>query len=228
MNILLVEDDLDLAAGLVKALRREGFTVNHVPYGREAVLSVKTEAPDMVILDLGLPDIDGLQVLEGIRTAHRSLPVLILTARDGLDDKVMALDTGADDYLSKPFEMDELLARLRVVARRLGTSQNSKIELHGVSLDTRHHEVLVDHVPVKVSRREYMLLMALMENSGRVQTKEMLEQKLYGWGEEVVSNAIEVHVSNLRKKLPADFIKTVRGVGYSISKSNNSISKSST
>ncbi|WP_439134341.1 response regulator [Pseudomaricurvus sp.] len=218
MNILLVEDDLDLASGLVKALRHEGFTVNHVTRGREAVLSVKAEPPDMVVLDLGLPDIDGLQVLKAIRSGRRSLPVLILTARDGLDDKVVALDTGADDYLSKPFEMEELLARLRVVARRLGTSQNSKIELHGVSLDTRHHQVLVNDLPIKLSRREYMLLMALMENSGRVQTKEMLEQKLYGWGEEVVSNAIEVHISNIRKKLPADFIKTVRGVGYSISK----------
>nr|WP_279537110.1 response regulator transcription factor [Aestuariicella hydrocarbonica] len=215
---MLVEDDMDLAGGLIKALRREGFTVNHVALGKQAILSVRSEPPDLLVLDLGLPDITGLQVLESVRSLKLALPVLILTARDGLDDKVMALDSGADDYLSKPFEMEELLARLRVLARRLGTSMHSKIELHGVLLDTRHHEVAVAGQPINLSRREYMLLMALMENAGRVQTKEMLEQKLYGWGEEVVSNAIEVHVSNLRKKMPADLIKTVRGVGYTISK----------
>ncbi len=224
MNILLVEDDADLAQGLVKALKLEGFAVNHLDEGKAALRSVQTSAPDVIILDLGLPDISGMEVLQQLRVRHADLPVLILTARDQLDDKVMALDGGADDYLVKPFDMPELLARLRVVARRLGTANSSLIELQNVCLDTRHHQLSVDHQEIKLSRREYMLIQALMENAGRIQTKETLENKLYGWGEEVASNAIEVHISNLRKRLPKGFIKTIRGVGYSVDK--NGVGKS--
>lgn len=220
MNILLVEDDAALALALQKALRHEGFSVNHVSLGRDAIAAVTVALPDLVVLDLGLPDMDGLQILERLRARHAGLPVLILTARDGLVDKVTALDNGADDYLSKPFEMDELLARLRVLARRLGTAVSSDIVLGAVCLNTTHHQVSVDGQEISLSRREYMLLMALMENAGRVQTKDMLENKLYGWGEEVMSNAVEVHVSNVRKKLPAGFIQTVRGVGYTVSKND--------
>ena len=216
MNILLVEDDPALARGLQKALRHEGFAVNHVGCGKDAVNSVATSLPDLVVLDLGLPDMDGLTVLKRLRKNRQTLPVLILTARGETTDKVTALDSGADDYLAKPFEMDELLARLRVLARRLGTSIGSSITLASVSLDTASHEVSVGNNAIMLSRREYMLLKALMENAGRIQTRESLESKLYGWDEEVASNTIEVHISNLRKKLPEGTIKTVRGVGYTI------------
>ncbi|RLA45435.1 MAG: DNA-binding response regulator, partial [Gammaproteobacteria bacterium] len=171
MNILLVEDDAALARGLQKALRHAGFSVNHVNYGQDAIDSVAGAMPDIVVLDLGLPDMDGLAVLKQLRNDRQMLPVLILTAREGISDKVTALDSGADDYLSKPFEIDELLARLRVLARRLSTSVSSAIVLGGVTLDTASHQVAVDESVVVLSRREYMLLKALMENAGRIQTR---------------------------------------------------------
>ena len=214
MPILLVEDDHDLADGLKRALQNEGFAVNHVATGTAALAAIKTDAPEIVILDIGLPDIDGLTVLRRLRVTHPALPVLLLTARTSLDDKVAGLDSGADDYLPKPFDMEELLARLRVLQRRLGTVQSSSINIGAIMLDTTSHDVRIDENPIELSRREYMLLKALMENAGRVQTREALETKLYSWGEEVASNAVEVHIHNLRKKLSPDFIKTIRGVGY--------------
>ena len=171
-------------------------------------------SPEIIILDIGLPDIDGLTVLKRLRVAHPELPVLLLTARASLDAKVAGLDSGADDYLPKPFEMEELLARLRVLQRRLSAVKSSSIRIGSIILDTTSHDVRIDDKPIDLSRREYMLLKALMENARRVQTREALETKLYSWGEEIASNAIEVHIHNLRKKLPSDFIKTVRGVGY--------------
>ena len=219
MQILLVEDDLSLAEGLQKGLGREGFTVNHVSSGADAIHAVDTNTPDIMTLDLGLPDMDGLDVLRQVRKKHPDLPVLLLTARDALDDKVAGLDMGADDYLVKPFAMQELLARLRVLERRISTTSSSEIQIGDICLDTVTHGVLVNGAGVELSRREYMLLKALMENSGRIQTRENLESRLYGWGEEVASNAIEVHIHNLRKKLVPDFIKTVRGVGYTVKKS---------
>jgi DNA-binding response OmpR family regulator len=214
MPILLVEDDHDLARGLKQALQNEGFAVNHVATGEAALAAIEADVPEMVVLDIGLPDIDGLTVLRRLRDRHTELPVLLLTARASLDDKIAGLDSGADDYLPKPFEIDELLARLRVLQRRLSTIKSSEISIDTVSLDTTTHEVRIDDDPIELSRREYMLLKALMENAGRVQTREALETKLYSWGEEVASNAIEVHVHNLRKKLAPEFIRTVRGVGY--------------
>jgi DNA-binding response OmpR family regulator len=214
MPILLVEDDHDLADGLKRALQNEGFAVNHVATGTAALATIKTDAPEIVILDIGLPDIDGLTVLRRLRVTHPALPVLLLTARTSLDDKVAGLDSGADDYLPKPFDMEELLARLRVLQRRLGTVKSSSINIGAIMLDTTSHDVRIDENPIELSRREYMLLKALMENAGRVQTREALETKLYSWGEEVASNAVEVHIHNLRKKLSPDFIKTIRGVGY--------------
>jgi len=214
MPILLVEDDLDLAGGLKPALQNGGFAVNHVATGAAALAAIDTDPPEIVVLDIGLPDIDGLTVLKRLRVAHPELPVLLLTARASLDAKVAGLDSGADDYLPKPFEMEELLARLRVLQRRLGTVKSSSISIGSVILDTTSHDVRIDDKAIDLSRREYMLLKALMENARRVQTREALETKLYSWGEEIASNAIEVHIHNLRKKLPSDFIKTVRGVGY--------------
>lgn len=216
MQILLVEDDQSLAAGLCKALRNEGFVTNHVSDGKDALHVVDVEPPDIVVLDLGLPDMDGLDVLKSIRRQGSTIPVLILTARASIDARVSGLDGGADDYLPKPFETPELIARLRVIERRLSTSQDSRIRVANISLDTISQQVCRDDDPVELPRREYMLLKLLMENIGKVQTRDQLETRLYAWGEEVSSNAIEVHVHHLRKKLGNELIRTVRGVGYTI------------
>lgn len=214
MPILLVEDDQDLASGLQRALQTDGFAVNHVATGNDALAAIKTEVPEIVILDIGLPDISGLTVLKRLRLGHPDLPVLLLTARTSVNDKVAGLDSGADDYLAKPFEMEELLARLRALQRRLSTAKSTDISIGAICLDTATHATHVDGSKIDLSRREYMLLKALMENAGRVQTRDALETRLYAWGEEVSSNAIEVHIHNLRKKLVPGFIKTIRGVGY--------------
>ena len=218
MNILLVEDDWLLADGLVNALKREGFTVNHVTDGSLAITHILAQPPDIVILDLGLPGIDGMTVLKEIRKKNVSLPVLILSARELLHDKITGLDSGADDYLTKPFEPKELMARLRVLERRISTPNTAEINIGHVTLNTSSHMITIDEKPVNCSRREYMLLKALMESAGSILSKENLENKLYSWGEEVVSNTIEVHVHNLRKKLPDNFIQTIHGMGYIIKK----------
>lgn len=218
MQLLLVEDDQSLALGLRTALNREGFTINAVENGGMALSVVSSETPDIVILDLGLPDMDGIDVLKQIRKTHVDLPVLILTARSSLDDKVQGLGLGADDYLAKPFEVPELVARLRVIERRLSSTRTSVIEVGDVSLDTQAQRVSKSGQPLELPRREYMLLKYLMENLGKVLTRESLENKMYQWGEEVSSNAIEVHIHHLRKKLGSQLIKTVRGVGYTIKK----------
>jgi len=216
MQILIVEDDRPLAQGLKIALRKQGYAVNHVESGKDCLHVVATEDPGIVVLDLGLPDIDGLKVLREIRAKNDSLPVILLTARDSTGDKVAGLDCGADDYLAKPFEMTELLARLRVLERRLGTSKTNLISLGDVELDTAAQTATFQKQHIELSRREYMLLKSLMENAGKVLTRTTLESKLYSWGEEVCSNALEVHIHHLRKKLGTDFIKTVRGVGYKV------------
>lgn len=214
MQVLLVEDNTLLASAIVRALKNAGFSVNHVERGNLAVSAIKTSHPDLLVLDLGLPDMDGLEVLKIARKAGFSNPVLILTARDSTPDKVQGLDAGADDYLAKPFEIDELLARLRALERRLGNVKSHTISIANVDVDTSSHEVTVQGVNVTMSRREYMLLKALMESANKIQTRDVLDSKLYSWGEEVSSNAVEVHIHNLRKKLPSGFIQTVRGVGY--------------
>ena len=216
MQLLMVEDDIPLATGLKKALQAQGFAVNHVDTGKAALHVIGVEKPDMVILDLGLPDMDGLDVLRAIRRKHEQLPVLLLTARDSVEDTVAGLDCGADDYLAKPFDMVELLARLRVMERRMSRIQTTAINLGNVSLDTVEQRVTLDGQEVELPRREYMLLKSLMENAGRVQTRAVLESRLYSWGEEVSSNALEVHVHHLRKKFGNDFIRTIRGVGYKV------------
>lgn len=218
MQILLVEDDRPLADGLQQALKREGFTVNPVDSGRAALLALETDAPDIVILDLGLPDMDGLDVLRELRHSDANPLVMLLTARDTMADKVTGLDQGADDYLAKPFDMPELLARLRALERRVSAARSSEITLGPVMMDTSSHRVTVAGSVVDLSRREYMLLKALMENPGRILSREKLESKLYSWGEEVSSNSVEVHIHHLRRKIAPDFIKTVRGVGYTAGK----------
>lgn len=216
MRILLVEDDTALSDALGQSLRSEGYAVNSVETGAQALQAIATNEFTLVILDLGLPDMDGLEVLAKARKRKQLIPALILTARDSMTDKITGLDTGADDYLAKPFDMQELLARLRVMERRLGTAHSSIITIGTVKLDLASHQISVDEQSQELSRREFMLIKALMENAGRIQSKVQLETKLYEWGDELVSNAIEVHIHNLRKKLPKDFIKTIRGVGYSI------------
>lgn len=216
MLILLVEDDRSLTQALQQALQKQGYSVNAVATGAAALHVIDVETPDIVILDLGLPDIDGMDVLKRSREKHVDLPILLLTARSHVDDKIAGLDSGADDYLAKPFEMTELFARLRVMERRLSTSKTAEIVIGDVQLDINNSLVSVKGEAVELSRREYMLLKALVEAAGRVQTRSALESRLYSWGEEVASNALEVHIHHLRKKLGSDFIKTVRGVGYKV------------
>ncbi len=218
MRLLLVEDDASLAAGMVRALKREGFAVSHVIDGKHAILFCKTDHPDIIILDLGLPDMDGLDVLKQIRRFDIKIQVLILTARDSLDEKVAGLDKGADDYLTKPFELDELLARLRVLERRIGSARSSEIEIGPVVIDTAEHRVKLSGNLIPLSKREYMLLKTLMESAGIIQARAKLEGRLYSDGEEVASNVIEVHIHNLRKKLGSGFIHTIRDVGYLVKK----------
>ena len=219
MRLLLIEDNESLAAGLVLALHNKGFTINRVARADAGLAALRGDPPDAVILDLGLPDMDGFDLLRRIRRENRELPVLILTARDAVRDKVAGLDLGADDYLAKPFEMEELEARLRVIVRRLGNASNSTIQVGDIVLDMATREVFRAGQAVELSRREYALLLRLMENAGKVLTRDNLETGLYAWGEEVASNAIEVHIHHLRKKLGANRIRTVRGVGYQLQKS---------
>ena len=219
MQIMLVEDDALLADGIVRALKRDGFAVNWLSDGRSAQTSLVAETPDVLVLDLGLPDMDGLELLAWLRGKGLQLPVLILTARDSTSDKVVGLDKGADDYLAKPFDIQELSARLRALERRLGMEKQTEIRIGPMLLDTAAHRVTIEGTEVSLSRREFMLLKALMEAAGSIQTRQALESKLYSWGEEVGSNTVEVHIHNLRKKLTTDLIQTVRGVGYTIRKS---------
>lgn len=219
MQIMLVEDDTLLAEGIVRALKRDGFAVNWLSDGRSVQNSLVAEAPDVLVLDLGLPDMDGLELLAWLRGKGLLMPVMILTARDSTSDKVTGLDKGADDYLVKPFDIQELLARLRALERRLGMEKQAEIRIGAVLLDTAAHRVTADGRDVPLSRREFMLLKALMEAAGSIQTRQALESKLYSWGEEVGSNTVEVHIHNLRKKLATDLIQTVRGIGYTIRKS---------
>jgi DNA-binding response OmpR family regulator len=216
MQILLVEDDALLADGIMNAVRQAGFAVNWLSSGKAACTYLVAEPPDILLLDLGLPDLDGMEVLKLVRQKKLPTQVLILTARDSTDAKVAGLDCGADDYLTKPFAREELLARLRVLERRLGNASSAVISVGPLNLDTTHQQVWLDGEPLALSRREYMLLKALVEHVGVIQTKESLEAKLYSWGDEVASNAIEVHIHNLRKKLPDQFIRTVRGIGYMV------------
>ncbi len=218
MHILLVEDDLLLADGIIHALKKERLTVNHVVLGGEALNHINVEPPDILILDLGLPDIDGFELLKSIRKNNVTLPVLILTARDMLDDKLCGLDSGADDYMTKPFELKELIARIRVLVRRISSFNSNEIAIANVMLNTSSMSTTINGENLHVSKREYMLLRTLMENANAILSKENLEQKLYSWGEEIASNTIEVHIHNLRKKLPDGFIQTIHGMGYIVKK----------
>ncbi|WP_292042703.1 response regulator [Massilia sp. UBA6681] len=214
MRLLLVEDDALLANGLLVALRRAHYTVEHVRDGASAVAALRDNAFDLAVLDLGLPDLDGTRVLERVRASGNGVPVLILSARDAMRDRVQGLDLGADDYLVKPFELDELLARLRVLLRRHGGRPVNRIERGALVLEEDSLRASWHGQPVELQRLEFMLLKQLAENPLRVFNRAQLEESLYGWGEGAESNTIDVHVHHLRKKLAPAAIKTIRGVGY--------------
>ncbi len=214
MRVLLVEDDRMIGESLREALRQHGMAADWVRDGRAAEAVLATERFDAVLLDLGLPERNGLQVLAGLRARGDNTPVIVVTARDALADKVAGLDTGADDYLVKPFELDELLARLRALVRRQGGRASPLLEVSDLRLDPATREVSRGGRPVLLSAREFALLQALLERPGAIVSRAQLEDRLYGWGEELESNAISVYMHQLRKKLGDDLLHTVRGLGY--------------
>ncbi|HXI68222.1 MAG TPA: response regulator transcription factor [Steroidobacteraceae bacterium] len=214
MRLLLVEDDAMIGEAIRAGLRREGFTVDWVHDGAGAAQVLRSEPFELLLLDLGLPGSDGLQLLKTLRARGESLPVLIITARDAVSDRVGGLDAGADDYLIKPFDLEELAARIRALLRRKSGRPAPLLEHQGVVLDPAAHRVTRNGSDVSLSPREFTLLQLLMERPGTILSRAQLEERLYGWGEEVESNAVEVHIHGLRRKLGAQFILTVRGVGY--------------
>jgi len=219
MRLLLVEDDPLLGDGIEAGLRQAGFTVDWVQDGSAAETALRTEEFSAVVLDLGLPgDLDGMALLARLRGRGQAVPVLILTARDTVPDRLAGLDGGADDYLIKPFDLDELAARLRALIRRSHGRQTPLLSHAGLTLDPATRRVIADGQPVELSTREFALLEALLENSGRILARSQLERLIYGWNEEPESNAVEVHIHHLRRKLGAELIRTVRGVGYTIGK----------
>ena len=216
MRLLLVEDDTSLAEGILTSLKNEGYTLDWLKDGTSALHALSSEPFDLAILDLGLPRMDGLAVLRALRDRHHAVPVLILTARDGVQDRIAGLDAGADDYLIKPFDSAELKARLRALLRRSNGRAEPLINLRGVVLDPQSQQVTLEGKPVSLSRKEFILLHELMAQPDRVLTRDRLEQALYGWNEDVDSNTLEVHIHHLRRKLFSGLIRTLRGVGYMI------------
>jgi two-component system response regulator QseB len=216
MRVLLVEDDELLGDGLRAGLKQTGYTVDWVIDGQSAESALTDNEFDLVVLDINLPRMSGLEVLRNFRRRGQTTPVLILTARDSIPDRVEGLDSGADDYLVKPVDLDELCARLRVLQRRSAGRSDPVIQYGELTLDPAAHRVTLNNKPVSLSMREFVLLQHLLENVGRVIPRARLEQKLYGWEGEVESNSLEVFIHHLRKKLGSNLIHTVRGVGYMI------------
>lgn len=218
MRILLVEDDLSLGDGLNIGLRQAGFAVDWLRDGHSADVALQSETFDLVVLDLGLPRLSGMDVLSKARQRGNSTPILILTARDAIGEKVAGLDAGADDYLIKPIDLDELAARIRALTRRTA-GRAATLLVHGeIALDPAAHTVTLAGKPVELSGREFALLHLLLDSAGRVLSRSQIEQSLYGWRDEPDSNALEVHIHHLRKKLGSTLIRTLRGVGYTIAK----------
>lgn len=214
MRVLLVEDDLMIGESVRKGLMQDGFAVDWVEDGLAAEVALDAHAYDLMLLDLGLPRKSGLEVLKSIRRKGVNLPVLVATARDAVADRVEGLDAGADDYLVKPFDLDELAARIRALLRRAAGRSDPVMRHRGIELDPAARAVTRDGQSIPLSARELALLQAFMDRPGTVYSKAQLEEKLYGWGGEVESNTVEVYIHALRKKLGADFIQNVRGVGY--------------
>lgn len=218
MRLLLVEDDVMIAENVRDALRAAGYTVDWAADGREGELSMDSQVYDLVLLDLGMPKKEGIALLEQYRGKGGDTPVLIITARDAIQDRIRGLDAGADDYMVKPFDLDELAARVRALLRRRhGLSQ--PVYAHGsLRLDPAAHEAFKDGALLALMPREFALLQALIEDPAKVYSRAELEEKLYGWGDEVESNTIEVYVHNLRRKIGSAQIVTVRGVGYRLAR----------
>ncbi|MDE1943302.1 MAG: response regulator [Betaproteobacteria bacterium] len=218
MRTLLVEDDPLLGDGIRAGLKQAGYAVDWARDGQTAKVSLETGEYALLVLDLGLPKLSGMDLLKWLRTKGDRIPVLVLTARDTVADRVAGLDAGADDYLIKPFDLDELIARLRALSRR-STGQAAPLLQHGnIELDPAARQVRKDSQNIDLSAREFTLLQELLLQAGRVLSREQLEERLYGWGEEVESNSVEVHIHHLRKKLGSSLIRTIRGVGYVIDK----------
>ncbi|HEX5127928.1 MAG TPA: response regulator [Rhodocyclaceae bacterium] len=218
MRLLLVEDDRMIGHSVQRGLRQEGYAVDWVLDGQSAELALDATGYELVLLDIGLPRKDGLSVLQHLRHQNNPVPVLMLTARDAIADRIKGLDTGADDYLVKPFDLDELSARIRALLRRRVGRTESLIDLGHLHINTATHQVWLDGVLIPLSAREFALLQGLAEQPGKPLSRIQLEEKLYGWGEEIESNAIEVHIHNLRRKLGPEWIKNLRGVGWMVPK----------
>jgi two-component system OmpR family response regulator/two-component system response regulator QseB len=214
MRVLVVEDDALLGDAIQAGLKQSGYAVDWIKDGISAEQALATEPYAAVVLDLGLPRLSGLEVLRRLRSRNIPLPVLILTAMDTVDDRIEGLDAGADDYLVKPFDMGELAARLRALIRRASGKTEPLLEVAGVKLDPAAHLVLYRDKPVDLSAKEFALLHALMLNAGKVLSRTKLEEQLYAWGNEIESNAVEVHIHHLRRKLFPELVETIRGVGY--------------
>lgn len=221
MRLLLVEDDESLGDAVKTGLTQFGYIVDWLKDGEAARGALKTEAFELIILDLGLPKLSGINLLQSIRHDGNATPVIILTARESVESRVKGLDCGADDYIIKPFDLNELSARIRALIRRSQGRADTVLQYRNVTLDPAAHSVMVDEVIINVPRREFSLLQKLLENSGHVLSREQLMQSVYGWDEDVDSNALEVHIHNLRKKLNANFIRTIRGVGYMAEKNES-------
>jgi two-component system response regulator QseB len=218
MRVLVVEDEILLGEGICAGLKQNGYTVDWAQDGNSAESAIMLENFDAVILDIGLPGKDGISVLSSVRKKGCSVPVLILTARDAVDDRVSGLDAGADDYLTKPFELQELSARLRALVRRSSGRSSPKIVHGDIEVDPAAHTVTLEGNDVEISRREFAILSYLLENEGKVASRNQLVEALYGWDDDVDSNALEVHIHHLRKKFGNKFIRTIRGVGYMVQK----------
>ena len=217
MRILLVEDDSSLGEGIRTTLRRAAYSVDWIQDGAGALAAIRDDdAIDLVILDLGLPHVDGIEVIRQSRRAGASVPILVLSARERAADRTLGLDVGADDYLGKPFDSNELLARVRALLRRSAGRVNPKLELGELVLDPATLSVTWRGRQLDLPRREFALLRLLMENHGKVISRESVQQGLYGWDEDVASNAVDVHVHQLRRKLHPALIRTIRGVGYAL------------
>lgn len=220
MRVLLVEDDPMIGNAITASLKDESYAVDWLRNGQTALQAMSCQYYDFVLLDLGLPGKDGLDVLNQLRNIGNNVPLLIITARDGVDERIRGLDTGADDYLPKPFEMRELLARMRAVIRRKSGMATPELSNGVIALDLATREVRKgDAASVLLSNREFSLLQALMIRPGAILSRSELEERIYGWGEEVESNAVEFLIHSLRKKLGAETIKNVRGAGWMVSKS---------
>ena len=217
MRILLIEDDAMVGKALALGLRRSGFAVDWVTDGRSGELALANGVYDLAVLDLGLPGKDGMAILETLRVVGNAVPVLIASARDTVQDRISGLEAGADDYLLKPFDLDELIARIRAILRRHGGSGSPLLKAGSLVLDPGRKSVTRDGVAVDLSAKEFAVLEALMQRPGTVLSREKLEEAVYGWDTEIGSNAIEVHLHHLRKKLGSSAIKNIRGVGYRVS-----------